>query len=94
MFFKVSWQIVLQGTYFQTFAFKLGVQKIHRILELSSNSTWHLIGSWLFCIQYLSMFEGSVDFEQGTFYIGSLRVKTHFGMPRGAKMCLALNEPN
>ena len=31
-------------------------------------------------------------FERRTFCIGSLRVKTHFSMPRGAKMNLAFNE--
>ena len=31
-------------------------------------------------------------FEQRTFYIGVLKVKTHFGMPRGAKTSLTLDE--
>jgi hypothetical protein len=32
-------------------------------------------------------------FEQRTFYIGSLEGQTHFGLPRGAKMSLALHKP-
>ena len=31
-------------------------------------------------------------FEDRTFVIGSWRVKPHFGMPRGARMSLALHE--
>ena len=51
--------------------------------KLSSNSTWLLVGSWLFCIHHLPilvsflvyMVEIVCRFEQRTFYIGSLTVK-------------------
>ena len=53
------------------------------LIKLSSNSsTWLLVGSWRFCIQYLPcsvsfgcILGGSVEFEWKSFYIGSLRVK-------------------
>ena len=54
------------------------------------------IGSWV--LTKSSMFDTFLvhvrRFELKTLYIGTLRVKTpYFGMPRGAKMSLALNEP-
>ena len=61
--------------------------------ELSLDSTWVLIGSWLFCIHHLPcsvsfwcVLEGSVK------VLSKEHAKlvhwrwTHFGMPRGAKM--------
>ena len=34
-----------------------------------------------------------MEVEPQTSYIGSLEGQTHFGMPRGAKLNLTLNEP-
>ena len=61
-------------------------------IELSSNSTWRLVWSWLFCLQNLPClvsFCACVEvvwrFEQRTFYIGSWRAKLIFaplGMPK------------
>ena len=52
------------------------------IMESSLNSMGLLVRKWLFCIQHLPCLEVVWRFEQ-----------THFGMPTGAKMILALNEP-
>ena len=60
-------------------------------LKLSCNSI--LVGSLGFRIQQLPcsvslrcmLGEVVWRFEQRTFYLGSLRVKTHFGMPRGTE---------
>ena len=53
----------------------------NRVLELSFNSSWHLVGSWLFCLQTVHVwyvFGACVEvvwrFEQRT-YIGSWRAK-------------------
>ena len=48
------------------------------VLELSSNSSWVLVGSWLFCLQNPSCLEVMWRFEQRTFYIISLRVELIF----------------
>ena len=56
--------------------------------ELSFNSSWLLVGSWLFCIQSWSRWR----VEQGTFTI-SVHWGPQFGMPTGAKMSLAPMNP-
>lgn len=65
-------------------------------LKLSFNSTGILVGSWMIWIQY---FLCSIIFwcilgilcrlERSIFYISSLRVRSHFGMWRGAKTSVA-----
>ena len=39
------------------------------------------------------MLGGTAEVSTKKFYIGSLEVKSHLGMPRDAKVSLALNEP-
>jgi hypothetical protein len=55
---------------------------LFQILESSSNSSWLLVGSWLFCLQNLPclvsfwcMRGGSVEVWTKKFYFGSCRVK-------------------
>jgi hypothetical protein len=71
---------------------------LHRtlILELSFNSTWLLVGSWLFCLQILPclvnfwcMRGGSVEVWIKDILYWFMEDQTHFGMSRGAKMSLA-----
>ena len=72
-----------------------------KTLDLSSNSTWLLVGSWLFsipnlpCSVSLWCILGVVwRFEQRTFYIGSLWVMSILACQKGAKVSLPLNEPH
>ncbi len=60
-------------------------------IELSSNSTWLLVGSWLSCIHNLScsvnlwwLLGGSVEVRIENILHRFLEVQTYFGMPRGA----------
>jgi hypothetical protein len=69
-------------------------------LELSPNSTWFLVGSWRFCIQHLRLsvslrciLEDSVKVWKKYILYPLIEGQTHFGIPRGAKMSLALNTP-
>ena len=72
---------------------KMNIRK--KNIESSPNSTCALVRSWLFCRPHLPClidlhtwrYYGGLDEEQST-----LRVETQFGMPRGAKMNLALNQ--
>ena len=70
------------GILLQLPRFKQPSTKIWPSIELSSNSTWLLVGGWLFYIQCLPLWgtfgaclEVVWRFEQRTFYIGSWRVK-------------------
>ena len=73
----------------------------NKTIELSSDSTWLLVGSWLFCIQRLSH---SVRFWCLIRGSGEVRTKknskivhcgsnSYIGMPRGPTWSLVLNEP-
>jgi hypothetical protein len=69
-------------------------------LELSFNSSWLLIGSWLFCFQNFPCLVSiwcmrgcSVEVWTKNILYWFMKGQTHFGMPRGAKMSLALHEP-
>ena len=69
---------------------------------LSSNSTWVLVGSWLFYMQLfpclLSLWctledtQGVEVLTENVLYF-CIEDQNHFGMPRGTEMSLALIEP-
>ena len=54
------------------------------------NSTELLVGSSLFCIQHLPCLVHAQSMNNILYRF--IAAQTHFGMPRGAKMSLALNE--
>ena len=68
------------------------------ILQLK---TWVLVRSWLFYMQlfaclvslWCTLEDGVQGVEVSTFYISSVEDQSHFGMPRGTEMSLALIEP-
>lgn len=70
-------------------------------LELSSNSGWLLVRNWFICIEHLPCFVRfqcmlggrSVEVWAKNFLCWFIKGQTHFGMLRGAKMDLALDEP-
>ena len=69
------------------------------ILEISCDSKGLLVGSWLFCVQHLPcsvslpfMLGGSVEVWTKNILCWFIEGQTHFGMPRGARITLALNE--
>ena len=69
--------------------------------ELSCNSTWFMVMCWLFCIQHFPclvslwcMFGGSVEAWTENILYWFTESQTQLGMPRGAKMSLAFNEPH
>jgi hypothetical protein len=71
------------------------------LLGLSLNSSWFLVGSWLFCLQNLPclvrfwcMRGGSVEVWTKNILYRFMEGQTHFGMPkRGVKTSLTLHEP-
>ena len=72
---------------------------LRQVIEFSSNSTWLLVESWLFCIQDLlcsvnfwCMLGGSVEVWMKNILYWSIKGQVHFGMPRVAKIYLDLNE--
>ena len=59
-----------------------------------------MVGSWLFCLQnfpclvsFWCMRGGSVEVWTKNILYRFMEGQTHFGMPRGVKMSLALHEP-
>ena len=70
------------------------------VLELSSNSSWLLVRSWLFCLQNLPcllsfwcMRGGSVEVWTKDILYQFMEGQTHFGISWHAKMSLALHAP-
>jgi hypothetical protein len=69
-------------------------------IELSSNSTWLLVGSWLFCLHNLPCLVnfwctrgGSVEVWTKNILYQFLEGQTHFSTSWHAKMSLTLYEP-
>ena len=69
-------------------------------IELSSNSTWLLVGSWLFCLQnlpclvsFLCMPGGSVEVWTKNILYRFMEGQTLFSTSWHAKMSLTLHEP-
>ena len=74
--------------------------KVSNTLELSFNSTWVLVGSWLFCLQNLPclvslwcMRGGSVEVWTKNILYQFMEGQTHFSTSWHAKMSLTLHEP-
>ena len=73
---------------------------VHCSRQESDSPTQHdfLVGSWLFCIQRLPCLvscrcmHGGLNEEHSILY-QFIEGQAHFGMPRGAQMSMALNEP-
>ena len=70
------------------------------ILQLNLSFGWEFWTWLLFCIQhppwlvsFWCMLRGSVEVWAKNILYQFIEGQTHFGMPRGAKMSLALNEP-
>ena len=74
--------------------------KLVHVLELSSNSSWFLVGSWLFAYK-LSMFgkflvhawRGSVEVWTKNILHWFMEGQTHFSTSWHAKMSVTLHEP-